>query len=56
MIFSQITEQNKSAQNAKKEEYKRRLEEAKGEVNIVVAKANGEFEKAKIEADAFYNK
>eukprot|EP01047_Picozoa_sp_COSAG01_P000205 COSAG01_NODE_3_length_63519_cov_1591.007663_23_plen_351_part_00 len=55
-IADQKTEQNKSAQNAKKEEYKRRLEEAKGEVNIVVAKANGEFEKAKIEADAFYNK
>lgn len=55
-IADQKTEQNKSAQNAKKEEYLRRLEEAKGDVNKIIAKANGEFEKAKIEADAYYSK
>ena len=55
-IADQKTEQNKSAQNAKKEEYLRRLEEAKGDVNKIIAKANGEFEKAKIEADAYFSK
>ena len=54
-IADQKTEQNKSAKKAKEEEYKRRLEEARGQVNIMVAKANGEFEKTKIEADAYYN-
>lgn len=53
-IADQKTEQNKSAKKAKEEEYKRKLEEARGQVNIMVAKANGEFEKAKIEADAYH--
>ena len=53
-IADQKTEQFKSANKAKEEEYKRKLEEAKGEVNIIVAKADGNFEKYKIKADAYF--
>lgn len=55
-IADQLAEKNKSATFAAIEEYKRKLEEAQGEVNIVVAHADGEFSKAKIEADAYYKK
>ena len=46
-------EKNKSSQHAAKEEYKRKLEEAEGEVNMMVADADGEYLKAKIEADVY---
>jgi uncharacterized membrane protein YqiK len=49
-------QKNKSAQHAALEEYKRKLEEAKGEVNKLVADADGVFRKAKIEADVYYEK
>lgn len=54
-VADQRTQQFKSATKAKVEEYKRKLEEAKGEVNEIVAKANGVFNRSKIEADAYYN-
>jgi hypothetical protein len=38
------------------EEYLRKLEEAKGEVDKMVADIDGEFLKAKIEVDAYHEK
>jgi regulator of protease activity HflC (stomatin/prohibitin superfamily) len=55
-IADQQAEKNKSAQRAALEEYKRKLEEARGDVNKIVADANGEYQKAKIEADAYHEK
>ena len=55
-VADQQVEKNKSAQHAAEEEYKRKLEEAKGEVNRMVANVNGVFQKAKIEVDAYYKK
>jgi hypothetical protein len=43
-------------QRAATEEYKRKLEEAKGEVNKMVANADGEYRRAKIEADVYFEK
>ncbi len=53
-IADQMVEKNKSAQNASREEYLKELEMARGEVNKLVADADGVFAKAKIEADAYY--
>lgn len=53
-IADQMVEKNKSAQHAALEEYLKELEKAKGQVNEVVASADGVFAKAKIEADAYY--
>jgi regulator of protease activity HflC (stomatin/prohibitin superfamily) len=55
-IADQQAEKNKSAQRAAWEEYKRKLEEARGEVNKIVADADGDFQMAKIEADAYHEK
>ncbi len=55
-IADQQAEKNKSAQRASSEEYKRKLEDARGEVNEVVATADGQYLQAKIEADAYYEK
>ena len=55
-MADQRVEKNRSAQRAAQEEYKRKLEDAKGEVNKLVANADGEYQKAKIEADAYYQK
>ncbi len=55
-VADQRVEKNKSAQHATVEEYRRRLEEARGEVNKVVASIDGEFLKAKIEVDAYFEK
>ncbi len=52
-VADQQVEKNKSAQHAAKEEYKRKLEEAKGEVNKMVADADGQYLKDKIEADVY---
>jgi hypothetical protein len=46
-------EKNKSAQHAAAEEYKRKLEEARGEVNKMVADADGQYLKDQIEADVY---
>ena len=42
-VADQQVEKNKSAQHAATEEYKRKLEEAKGEVNKMVADADGQY-------------
>ena len=55
-VADQQVQKNRSAQHAALEEYKRKLEEAKGEVNKMVADADGVYLKAKIDADAYYEK
>ncbi len=55
-VADQQVQKNRSAQHAALEEYKRKLEEAKGEVNKLIADADGTYRKAKIEADAYYSK
>ncbi|MBW2589854.1 MAG: prohibitin family protein, partial [Deltaproteobacteria bacterium] len=55
-VADQMVEKNKSGQRATEEEYKRKLEEVRGEVNKMVADVDGEFLKAKIEADVYYEK
>ncbi len=55
-VADQLVERNKSAQHAALEEYKRKLEEARGEVNSMVANADGEYMKAKIKVDVYYEK
>ncbi len=52
-VADQQVEKNKSAQHAATEEYKRKLEETKGEVNKMVADADGQYLKDKIEADVY---
>jgi regulator of protease activity HflC (stomatin/prohibitin superfamily) len=52
-VADQQVEKNKSAQHAALEEYKRKLEEAKGVVNQMVADADGQYQKDKIEADVY---
>jgi len=52
-VADQQVEKNKSAQRAALEEYKRKLEEARGEVNKMIADADGQFLKKKIEADVY---
>ena len=55
-VADQNVEKNKSAQHAATEEYKRKLEEARGEVNKMIAKVDGDFLQAKIKVDAYYEK
>ena len=52
-VADQQVEKNKSAQHAALEEYKRKLEEIRGEVNKMVADADGQYLKDKIEADVY---
>lgn len=53
-IADQQVEKNRAAAKAVEEEYLRKVEETKGKVAQVKAKADGEFQRAKIEADAYY--
>jgi len=55
-VADQQVEKNKSAQHAALEQYKRKLEEARGEVNKMVADADGQYLKDKIEADVYQEK
>ena len=55
-VADQQVQKNRSAQHAALEEYKRKLEEAKGDVNKMIADADGTFRKAKIEADVYFEK
>ncbi|KPJ79015.1 MAG: hypothetical protein AMJ54_00725 [Deltaproteobacteria bacterium SG8_13] len=55
-IADQQAEKNKAGQRAAAEEYLRKLEDARGEVNKIVATVDGEYLQAKIEADAYYEK
>jgi hypothetical protein len=52
-VADQQVEKNKSAQHAALEQYKRKLEEARGEVNKMVADADGQYLKNKIDADVY---
>jgi len=53
-VADQVAEQNKSATKAAQEEYLKKLEDAKGDVNRMVAESDGTFRQAQIEADAYY--
>lgn len=55
-VADQLAEQNKSATKATQEEYLKRLEDARGEVNKMIAAADGSFRQAQIEVDAYYQK
>lgn len=55
-VADQLAEKAKSETRAAQEEWLQKLQEAIGEVNQVVAKADGEFLQAKIEADAYYDR
>ncbi len=53
-VADQKVEKYKATQRATVEEYKQKLEEARGEVFKMKAKIDGSFEKEKIRADAYY--
>lgn len=53
-VADQKVEKFKSEAQASAEEYIRKLEQSKGQVNQMVAQADGEFLGAKIEADAYF--
>lgn len=53
-VADQQVEKNRAATRAAEEEYKKKVEEALGDVAKVKAKADGNFEQAKISADAYY--
>lgn len=53
-VADQVAEQNKAATHAAEEEYLKKLEDAKGEVNKMIAETDGRFRQAQIEADAYY--
>jgi len=55
-VADQQAEKNKSGQRAAVEEYKRKLEQSRGEVNQMIAKVDGEYLQAKIEADVYFEK
>lgn len=53
-VADQKAERFKSETKATYEEYQEKLQSAQGEVNIMVANIDGEFARAKIAADAYY--
>ncbi len=53
-VAEQLAERNVAATEAAREEYNRKLHEAQGTVNEMVARADGQYEQARIEADAYY--
>jgi len=53
-VADQVAGQNRSSTKAAQEEYLKKLEEAKGEVNKMVAETDGRFKQAQIEGDAYY--
>jgi regulator of protease activity HflC (stomatin/prohibitin superfamily) len=53
-VADQRTQQNISATRAAREEYLKKLQEAQGTLNEMVAVADGEFRMAKITADAYF--
>ncbi|RAP26959.1 hypothetical protein DID78_06455 [Candidatus Marinamargulisbacteria bacterium SCGC AG-343-D04] len=53
-IADQQTQKLRSEASARVEEYKRKLEKAKGDVYKDIAKADGNYDKAVIGADAYY--
>lgn len=55
-VADQQAEKNKSATEASRAEYAKKLQDTQGQVNEMIAQVDGEFLKAKIEADAYYEK
>ncbi len=55
-VADQLAEKAKSETRAAQEEWLQKLQEAIGKVNQMVAKADGDYLQAKIEADAYYDK
>lgn len=55
-VADQQAEKNKSATEASRAEYSKKLQDTQGLVNEMIAQVDGEFQKAKIEADAYYEK
>ncbi len=53
-VADQMVERFKSETKATIEEYLQKIQQAAGEVNKMVADVDGEFSKAKINADAYY--
>lgn len=53
-VADQMAEKYKSETHAAAEEYLKKLEQAKGQVNQMTAKADGDFEKTKIESEAYF--
>jgi len=53
-VADQMVEKNRSATRAAYEEYQKKLQDAIGEVNKLVARSDGEYEKSKIKADAYF--
>lgn len=53
-IADQQAEKFKSESHASAEEYLRKVEQAKGQVNEMTAKADGEYQRTKISADAYF--
>lgn len=53
-VADQVAQQNKSAANAAKEEYIKKLEDTQGKVNEIIAKVDGQYLQAKIKTDAYY--
>ncbi len=54
-IADQVAERYKSEANATVQEYLQKMEAARGEVNKMIADIDGEFQKSKIQADAYYD-
>ncbi|MBN2444219.1 MAG: hypothetical protein JXJ04_22840 [Spirochaetales bacterium] len=54
-VADQIAERLKSETKATIEEYKQLLEGAQGDVNKMIADVDGEYEKSRIAADAYYD-
>ncbi|MBU2101881.1 MAG: prohibitin family protein [Candidatus Omnitrophota bacterium] len=53
-VADQIAERFKSETKATVEEYRQKLQQTQGDVNKMVANVDGEYAKAKIAADAYY--
>jgi len=53
-IADQMAAKNKAATRASEEEYKKKIEEAIGDVNQMKASIDGEFLMGKLDADAYY--
>jgi len=54
-IADQMAEKNKAGARAAEQEYKRKLEEAIGEVNKMQAEVDGEYRRGQIEANAYFD-
>lgn len=55
-LADQQVEKNKAAAMATTEEYLKKVEQAKGEVGKITATADGEYDRSKIEVDAYYER